>query len=211
MNARVESPVGFRFSTTQRRVRRCRHPAMRPRSSTMSFGLRADWLKRAEYAVPECRADAEVDARSLVMDVVQSVKSAPVRAARDVGVVMVFPMVQKSEVVVPGVQPEDQKRGGTGAPHESKDLQIASEAVTIVNSGAATSAAGSAWWCAWPRRAIEGGPWRTHRCTAYSSRPQDRKPKTTMPPATLRGPTNRWRPNAKKASAAIRSLTTASW
>ena len=70
----------------------------------------ADWLKCAKYTVPDRRADAKVDARSSVMDVVQSVESAPVHAARHAGAVMVFPVVEESKVVVPGIQPKDHER-----------------------------------------------------------------------------------------------------
>lgn len=78
--------------------------------------------KCAEYAVPHRRADAEVTARSVVMNVVQSVESAPVRAATDVGAVMVDPMVEEGKVVVSGIQPEDEERCGSRRTHEAEQL-----------------------------------------------------------------------------------------
>ena len=79
---------------------------------------------------------------------VQSVESAPVHAARDVGAVMVFPVVEEGKVVVPGVYPKDQERAEPVGHARLRSLQIASEAMTIMKSGVATSAVGSAWWCA---------------------------------------------------------------
>ena len=58
----------------------------------------------------------------MVMDVVQSVESAPVRAAGDAWAVMMFPVVKEGKVVVPGVQPEDQKRCGIGGTDEAEEF-----------------------------------------------------------------------------------------
>jgi hypothetical protein len=57
-----------------------------------------------------------------MMEMMQSVQSAPVRDATDVGVVMVDPMVEEGKVVVAGIKSEDKKRCSPGRTQEAKQL-----------------------------------------------------------------------------------------
>jgi hypothetical protein len=56
------------------------------------------------------------------MDVVQSVESAPVHAARDVGAVMVFPVMEKGKVVVPGWSLGCMERGEASGTREAEEF-----------------------------------------------------------------------------------------
>ncbi len=75
-------------------------------------------LERAEQAVPDRGADAEVHDLSMVMEVMEALETLPVRDAREVVAAMVLAVVHEGEVVVAGIQPEDQKGGEPGRKHE---------------------------------------------------------------------------------------------
>ena len=75
-------------------------------------------LERAEQAVPDRGADAEVHDLSMVMEVMEPLESSPVGEAREVVAAMVLHVVQQGEIVVAGIQPEDQKGGDPGRKHE---------------------------------------------------------------------------------------------
>ena len=105
-------------------------------------------LKRAEEAVPDRGADAEVHDLSMVMEVMESLETSPVGEAREVFAAMVLPVMHEGEIVVSGIQPEGQKGGDPGRKHEPEQPQIASAPVMMTNSGVLMSALGSAWCCA---------------------------------------------------------------
>ena len=48
------------------------------------------------------------------MEMMESLESSPVGSARDVLGAMVLPVVHEGEIVVAGIQPEDQKGGEPG-------------------------------------------------------------------------------------------------
>src|SRR4051812_39837166 len=75
-------------------------------------------LKRAEQTVPHRSADAEVHVLSMVMQMVQSSESPPVAIALEVIAAMVMPVVHKGEIVVAGIQPEDQEGGDANRHHD---------------------------------------------------------------------------------------------
>ena len=75
-------------------------------------------LERTEQAVPDRRADAEVHDLSMVMEVMESLESSQGDEAREVMAAMVLPVVHEGEIVVAGIQPEDQKSGDPGRQHE---------------------------------------------------------------------------------------------
>jgi len=54
----------------------------------------------------------------MVMEVMESLESSPVGDAREVVAAMVLPVVHEGEIVVSGIQPEDQKSGEPGRKHE---------------------------------------------------------------------------------------------
>jgi len=66
-------------------------------------------LERAEQTVPDRRADAEVHDLSIVMEVMESLESSPVGEAHEIIAVVVLHVVHQGEIVVSGIQPEDQK------------------------------------------------------------------------------------------------------
>ena len=75
-------------------------------------------LERTEQAVPDRGADAEVYDLSMVMEVMESLKTSQVGDAREFVAAMVLPVVHEGEIVVAGIQPEDQKSGDPGRKHE---------------------------------------------------------------------------------------------
>jgi hypothetical protein len=54
----------------------------------------------------------------MVMEVMESLESSQVGDAREVVAAMVLPVVHEGEIVVSGVEPEDQKGGDPGRKHE---------------------------------------------------------------------------------------------
>ena len=56
-------------------------------------------LERAEQAVPDRGADAEVHDLSMVMEVMESLESSQVGGAREVFAAMVLPVVHEGEIV----------------------------------------------------------------------------------------------------------------
>ena len=52
------------------------------------------------------------------MEVMESLESSQVGGAREVFAAMVLPVVHEGEIVVAGIQPEDQKSGDPGRKHE---------------------------------------------------------------------------------------------
>jgi hypothetical protein len=98
-------------------------------------------------AVPDCRADAEVHDLSSVMEVMESLESSHVRNAREVLAAMVHVMHER-EIVVSGVQPEDQQSGEPSRKHKPEHPQMASAPVIMTKSGVLMNALGSAWCCA---------------------------------------------------------------
>ena len=75
-------------------------------------------LERAEQAVPGRGADAEVHDLSMVMEVMESLESSQVGAAREGFAAMVLPVVHEGEIVVSGIQPEDEQGGEPDRKHE---------------------------------------------------------------------------------------------
>jgi hypothetical protein len=71
-------------------------------------------LERAEQVIPDRGADAEVHDLSMVMEMMELLESPPIGDVRKVGTAMVLPVVQEGEMVVAGIQPEDQQRGDAG-------------------------------------------------------------------------------------------------
>src|SRR6266849_10658319 len=59
-------------------------------------------LERAEQAVPDCGADAEVHDLSMVMEVMESLETSQVGDAREV-VAVVLPVMHEGEIVVSGI------------------------------------------------------------------------------------------------------------
>ena len=93
-------------------------PLRRWSRTTLSLLVRGPG--RAEDGVPHRHADAEVAALPLVMGMVQSVESPPVRAEADRGAVMVDPVVEEGKVVVSGIEPEHEERGRRRRTHEAE-------------------------------------------------------------------------------------------
>ena len=52
------------------------------------------------------------------MEVMESLETSPVGDAREVVAAMVLPVVHEGEIVVSGIQPEDEKGGEPGRKHE---------------------------------------------------------------------------------------------
>ena len=84
----------------------------------------------------------------MVMEVMESLESSQVGDAREVVAAMVLPVVHEGEIVVSGIQPEDQKGGEPGRKHETEQPPDASAPVMMTKSGVLMSALGSAWCCA---------------------------------------------------------------
>jgi len=54
----------------------------------------------------------------MVMEVMESLETSQVGDARELCAAMVLPVVQEGEIVVAGIQPEDQKGGDPGRKYE---------------------------------------------------------------------------------------------
>ncbi len=54
----------------------------------------------------------------MVMEVMEPLESSQVGDAREVFAAMVLPVVHEGEIVIAGIQPEDQKTGNPGRKHE---------------------------------------------------------------------------------------------
>src|ERR1019366_978326 len=68
-------------------------------------------LEGAEQAVPNRGADTEVHDLSMVMEVMESLETSQVGDAREVVAPMVLQVVHEGEIVVSGIQAEDEKGG----------------------------------------------------------------------------------------------------
>ena len=83
------------------------------------------------------------------MEVMESLESSQVGDAREVVAAMVLPVVHEGEIVVAGIQPDDQKSGNPGRKQEPRAApRFASAPVMMTKSSVPMSALGSAWCCA---------------------------------------------------------------
>ena len=78
----------------------------------------------------------------------ESLETSQVGDAQEVFAAMVLPVVHEGEIVVSGIQPEDEKGGEPGRKREPQQPEMASAPVMMTKSGVLMSALGSAWCCA---------------------------------------------------------------
>ena len=84
----------------------------------------------------------------MVMEVMESLESSPVGEAREIIAAVVLHVVHQGEIVVSGIQPEDQKGGDPGWNYEPEQPPDCQRPVMMTKSGVLMSSLGSAWCCA---------------------------------------------------------------
>ena len=82
------------------------------------------------------------------MEVMESLESSPVGAAREVVGAMVLPVVHEGKIVVAGIQPKTIRAATPAGSTSPSNPQMARAPVMMTKSGVLMSALGSAWCCA---------------------------------------------------------------